>query len=412
MTTAAPQQTPTADEELLALVGDAAVEATPATEGTAPAKKQRRFVSTAIGLTIAPARCGSHLKSHLVDHAVEAQIRVLRQTRAAAEKAGDSAAAEEARVKIAELSKQIVRIAADTSIACAVMLDGAVEELLRHGMTNTVASDHHSSMDVADLHDGTPSQLHCWSLFHNLPSWVNFSKENEDVIRAKRAQQNKAQKEDRDRRRQEAKTAGVPLAKKGGKAAKAAAASDEPDAEHDTSTTFKNAVETALSTLKKEDAFKSVRVSTRLREYVSDLLIECLARVAKLSHIVVQDMAGVRTLNAGHIKSIIAMLMVDQGCAQESVDSVLAPINERLAAWTTYVKAEAEKKELNMTDAAKEAAAAKKAAAALESKKRQLQNCQKRIVETAKREAALAAELEEAAAAAELEKAVAEAAAV
>lgn len=352
-----------------------AVAATPA-DGKAEvdeAGKKRVQMASVLNISISQARCAAWLKKELSDGDNETQLAALR---AELKTAGtDQKKVDELKAKIAALSKKSVRLSSDTPIAAAVVMDAVVIELVRHAMDQAIASDR-KIVDVAHVHEGNPSSLVYYPIFSKLPSYVGYSPEHEKELHEKQAAINKAVKEARE-------------AKKNGAADAKAAPQGDEEGEH-TKTTFTTYVENALKTIKEEETYAAMRISNRMREYLSDLIIEGLARLAMLSRIIVQGVMVVRTMNADHVKAIIHLLMADEGRTEEQIDAVKAHIDEKLEVYHSHLKSEKEKKADAMTDEEK----AKKAEAENARKLKSVELAKTRADAAAAKAALLAKEIE------------------
>lgn len=367
----------------------AAVDAEADVEGDedAPTKKSRIQLAAVLNINISQARCATHLKQYLGAEDVEAEIKELRRELKDEKEAGNAPRIEELKKTIAAKSKVLVRISSETPIAAAVVLDNMIKELIRHGMSRAAAGDR-KIVDVAHLHDGNPEALEHWPLFNKCPSWSNYNPGHEDDLKKERAVTNKAAKEAREARKAAANGEKLPKgARAGAKAAKAAAEAEEAedDDEQHTKTTFYTYVESALKMVKKDETFKSMRVSNRVREYLSDMVAECIARLATLARKIVQGVIGVRTMNADHVKAIIDLLMTDDGRSEEDIAKIIAQIDEKLAVYQGHLKSEKDKKALSLDEDKKVELEDKKMEADLIRKKKQIETAKKRATEAAKR---------------------------
>jgi hypothetical protein len=328
VTTPAPAATPAA-----APITTPAPAAAPAVQPAAAvpaeeqdATKRRVQLSAVLGISISQARCATHLKQNLGDDAVEAEIKALRAALKAAKDAGADLAPLKA--QIAEKSKTLVRISSETPIAAAVTWDAAVKELLRHGMEQAIAGDR-KIVDTAHLHAGNVAELTHYPLYNKCEGWTSYDPAHEEELRKDRAAANKAAKDARE-------------AKKGAPAAEDDA--NDEDAPDGTKTTFNTYVESALKTVKKDEAYAHMRVSNRVREYLSELVAQGLARLAQLARIIVQRVVGVRTMNSDHMKAVLHVLMADEGRTPEQINSVAGQIDERLALYHGHLSSERAKK--------------------------------------------------------------------
>jgi hypothetical protein len=363
-------------------------------------KKTRQQLTNVLNINISQARCATHLKQNLGDEEIEDQIKELRKALKAAKDTKNAAKEAELKASIADLSKVLCRISSDTPIAAAVTMDCMVKEMIRHGMDHAIAGDR-KIVEVSHLHDGTPEGMLHYPLFCKLPSFVEYNPDHEEELRKERAMANKAAKEAREAKKaalEEKKAAAKGGPKQSPKGApKAAAVLEEEDdgeddhAEH-TKTTFFTYVENALKTVKKDEPYRTMRVSNRVREYLSDLVAEGIARLANLARIVVQQVMGVRTMNADHIKAIVHLLMADGGRSIEQIDEVKSQIDVKLDIYHTHLKTEKEKKAASLDSVRKADLEKKRLEAEFLRKNKQIENAKKRAAEASQKAETLTAE--------------------
>lgn len=373
----------------------------------AEGKKSRVQLAMVLEISISQARCATHLKQSLGDEAIEAQIKELREELKAAKDAKDlTPAAKSAKVdglkkKIADLSKSIVRMSSETPIATATVMDNMAKELLMFGMDMAIASDR-KIVEVSHLHEGNPENLVYYPIFSKLPTYAGFNPENEEELRKKRAAENKAAKEAREAKKaaEEKKAGAARAARPPAKAARADAEEDDDEegAEH-TKTTFFTYVENAIKIVKQNEPYRTMRVSNRMRECLSDIIAEAINRLACLARILVTRVMGVRTMNADHVKAVVHMLIADAGRPADQIDEVEAQINAKLALYHEHLKAERAKKFSHLDAEKKAELERKKVESDIARKKKQAEQAQARSVEAAARAKSLAAETEKLAAA-------------
>lgn len=286
-------------------------------------KKPRVQLASVLNINITSARCTSHLKQHLSDPQVEAEVKDLRKEKKEAETSGDQKTLEDLKKRIADLTKSQVRMSGETPVATAVIWDNMVKELLRYGIDNALAHDD-KIVETSHFHlnETTSANLVYYPLYEKCKVWKDFDQKFEDELKKKRAEDNKAAKELRD-------------AKKTGDVAEEAVFDD--DEEHHTKTTFSTYVENALKTVKLEEKYANIRVSRRVREYLSDLISQGIARQASMARILVQTI-NVRTMNSSHIKAVVRFMMNDCGRTKEQVDEVINLIDKCLNVYREYEK--------------------------------------------------------------------------
>lgn len=366
------------------------------------AVKTRQQLTTVLGVSISQARCATHLKHNLGDKEVEAEIADLRKQLKAAKDSGTATDEEIAafKLKIADLSKALVRIASETPIAAAVVADIVVMELIVRAMDQAIA-DERKIVNVEHYHAGQTSSALCFPIYDKCAAYAEYDPELEEEIRKQRAAENKAAKEAREAKKAAAEAVTGKAAPKPKAAAKAAKVDDDgeegeegDDEDRHTKTTFYTYVDTALKKAKLQEEYHSMRVSNRVRENLSDIVADLLKRLALLSQIVVKDVVKVRTMDADHVKAIVHLLMADAGRTSEQIADVLGRIDEKLNTYREHLASEKAKKEAALSEDKKAEIERKKLAAELIRKKRQADLAKKRAYESANKAKSLTADAE------------------
>jgi hypothetical protein len=339
--------------------------------------KHRTQLSDVLSISISPARCATHFKQNLGDPDVEKDMKTLRKDLKTAKDSSevDNSLVESLKTQITEKSKLLVRISMETPITAAVIWDATVKELLRHGM-NMAAANSKKIVEVAHLHDGDCSMLVYYPLFDKCDVWNFYNPETEVALKTERAAQTKAAKDAK--KKESPQTQQPQQSPQTQQPLQTVDDLGESGDEH-SKTTFYTYVDNALKAVKLEEKYKAMRVSNRVRDYLSDLIVQGIVRQTALAKIVVQSVVGVRTMNADHLKAVIRMLMVDARRTPEQVDGVLVNINEKLDMYEQYQKSEREKKFASLDDD-KRAELEQKQQTVLQNRKaRQLEVLQKRL---------------------------------
>ena len=323
-------------------------------------------LATVLHINISQARCATHLKQHLGDETAEARVKELRAALKTATEKNDVAAMTTIRDQILAAAKTLVRVSSETPIAVAVVWDSAVKELLRRGMDRAIAADR-KIVDVNHLHEGDASAaLSLCPLYSKCAAWTGYNPEHETELKRER----KAVADD---------------------AAAETAAAD--DADESSKNSFYTYIENTLKSVKKEEAYKTMRVSNRVREYVAELVAQGIARNTTLSRIIVQQIMGVRTMTTDHVKVVVSMLMADAGRPQAAIDAITGLINEKLALYHAHLAAEREKKLRAMPTELVAENARKQTALTVARKKKQAEVLRKRALDSANLAKALFAEV-------------------
>ena len=151
-------------------------------------------------------------------------------------------------------------------------------------------------------------------------------------------------------------------------------------------------MENALKTVKKEERYKSMRVSNRVREYLSELVAQGIARQALLARIIVQRVMGVRTMNADHVKAVVHVLMADEGRTTDQINQVTGQIDEKLNLYHEHLTDEKVKKVAALDETKKTEIERKRHEFDLNRKKKQAELAKKRAIEAAQKAKDLNAE--------------------
>ena len=348
-------------------------------------KKPRVQLTKVLGIDISQARCATHLKQSLGDADVEGQIRDLR---AELKTTTDATKVDSLKVDIAELSKSCVRVSSAAPIATSAIWDSAVKELMRRGMDSATA-DNLKLVEVKHLHAGPIGELTHAPMYVNCDAWANYTPEHEDKLKKERTAANKLIKETRERNkkaRDEAKAAGLEEDVKPVKVAK------EPAAAADgTKTTFNTYVDNALATVKKDEAYANMRVSNRVREYLSDLITQGITHLAMLARIIVKH-GSVRTMNTEHVQTIVHMLMANDGRSDEQIGEVMEFIAEKITIYDEHKASGSAARELALSAEDKDELARKGREADLNRKTKQAAQAKKRALEASQKAKTLLAE--------------------
>ena len=274
--------------------------------------------------------------------------------------------------EIEDISSGIVRIGGDAPIAMASIANYVTLDLLRYAMDQTIAAGR-KIVEVGSLHSGDLTQISVWPLIRTLPAIKNYDAETEEALRKERAAANKA-----------AKAARLEAKKTNGAAAKA----EEP-APSSTMTTFNTYVDNATKAVKKDEAYKAMRVSNRLREVISLAVAELVSSLSKMARVAVLELLHVRTLTASHLKSLVKILYVS-----EDEDSSLSEyVQEKLDLYNAHLKSEKARKWDQMDDLKKAELEMKTLAAETARKEKRAADARATAIKAAQLAKRLAAEL-------------------
>ena len=108
--------------------------------------------------------------------------------------------------------------------------------------------------------------------------------------------------------------------------------------------TFYTYIENALKAIKKEPQYANMRVSIRIRNDLSEIVAAILTRIAVLARIIVKRVMNVRTMNADHVKDVVAMLMTDEGCTEAQISAFTDEVDAKLVIYHKHLASERVKK--------------------------------------------------------------------
>jgi hypothetical protein len=328
------------------------------TENVTTADRTKRHQMTQVlDIDISNARCHAHIKAKFVTAEIEELLTKKRAELEAAKKASESkgksakedAACMELRHEINKITESIVRIGGDAPIAMATIVNYVAREMIKYTMDQTIAANR-KIVDVGALHSGDMSRMPAYALIRPLPSITSFNPEQEEDMRRERAVANKLAKDTRESNRK-AKDATET------KATVAATKSEDEEEQEDqeersnTNSKFNTYVDNVTKSVKQEEKYKSMRISNRLREVISQVVTELVASLSSMAKVAVLDLLQVRTLTAGHLKSIIRILYTHQlGECASSMEELLAYIDEKLKSYYEHNKTEKQRKVASQFD--------------------------------------------------------------
>lgn len=340
--------------------------------------KKRQQLTDVLGISISPARCAAHLKKNLANKEIDTEIHNLREK---LKVSTDDAEKTKLKEEISSLSQKVVRISSETSTVMAVICDGFVEDLLKHSINETLASNK-KMVDVSYIMSGDHKKNLYYSIYHKLPTFVNYDAKVYEELRKKKLEENKKAK--KAKKEGEGSDAEVPPP------VTPVAVSD------DGKTTFNTYIDAVLKNVKKDLQLAEnikIRTSIEVRDFLSDMIIECIKRFVTLSKIFVQQIMGVRTMNSNHIKAIVHMFMKDEGNTDEQIDLVINRINEKIDLFQKHVVSEKANRLADLDEVTKQDLLNKQAEKSKNRKKKELQLAEKRAVEAAERVKKLAEEV-------------------
>lgn len=355
---------------------------TPAVEHSAE-KSTRTQTNKAIGVSISFARVRRHIDKLNLNATLDAEIKktkdqlalisklqlwvtdgkaVVEATKDSAESTRDltpeelAAAKEQLAALLPEqktlelrqhaLSRERIRFSNEASIALSIVCDELVQELVTHSISSVLALKKRI-IQVNHLHKEGVELLPLFPLIKTLPTFTStaarlakvhaeelYTAQVNALLRQaekdfKKKYNVKAKKE----KREEPVVEAVPEAEP--------VSDEEPS---DSKTSFRFYVHQVCKDLVKTNPeYKSIRISTEIREYLSDLLIEVIQRLAPLVYLTTSSMKN-KTVNCAAILRTIECLLVDGHHASETIEFVESSVRDPALVKAEYAKRDDEKK--------------------------------------------------------------------
>lgn len=260
--------------------------------------------------------------------------------------------------KVAALSRERTRFSNEASIVLSIICDELVQQLVEHTMNRVLAAKK-KIIQISHLHESGVEALSLYPLIKSLPSFTATASKLANDLRLEVAKStlamHLAQAEKEFKKKYNVH---VPKKKKDVPAVEAPAAEQapEPVAEEahdadvdeeepgDSKTSFKFYVHQVCKELVKRDAkYKAVRVSTEIRGYLSDLLIEFIQRISPLVLLTANSMKN-KTVNDVAILRTVESLLIDGHSAVETVELQPAKIPDPAVVKAEIAKRDEEKK--------------------------------------------------------------------
>ncbi len=285
----------------------------------------------------------------------------------------------ELELRVTALSKERIRFSNDAAHILAIIVDEWLQEFARHTMVHVLASKK-KMMTVKHLHESGVEKLSLYPLIKSLPSFqaneLRFAKALAEekaaaVLSAALIQAKKDFKKEHaihvPRKKADAGKAEVPKVAVGGKedvpkvdavkeeVAKEAPKEETPKAESedeveehedpsDAKTSFKFYIQALCKEMQRKDVgFKTIRISSEIKSYLSNLVVEFIQRLAPLVSLTAHSMKN-KTINGASILRTVESLLIDGHSAVETVELVECEVQDPAAVKAEHLKAAEEKK--------------------------------------------------------------------
>ena len=253
------------------------------------------------------------------------------------------------------LGRERTRFSNDAAVVLSIVCDELIQQVTEHTMNRVLAAKK-KIIQIEHLHATGIENITLYPLIKTLPTFLATSESLAATLLADTTTQNLAvalaqaerdfkkkynvhlpkKKRDAEDPAEPAEPAAVELAV----AEPDVVIDDEEDDSADSKTSFRFYVgQVCKDMIKTDPRYKSVRVSTEIRGYLSDILVELIQRLSQLILLTAGNMKN-KTINGAAILRTVEALIIDGHAAVETVD-----ISDGLVADPAVVKAEQLKKD-------------------------------------------------------------------
>lgn len=324
----------------------------------------RQQLTNVLGIFIVPARCAHYLKLNIANSEIDNQIKEL-QTKV---KSGTLTPEEVVTTKkeISKLSQHVIRISSETSTIMAIICNGMVEDLIKHGIkqindpSNT--NNKKNQLNLLDIVTGDHKSNPFYPLYSKLPLFENFNKEEYEANKKEKTavQKKKKAKED---------------------------AEAEPKEEKEEETVNESSKNNFTSYIGKiKDSINpnkevSLKMAADCKEYLSSLVIELIKCFVSIVKINIETTKS-RTINSTHIKTSIKLLLTINNLHNSDISNspVIKYFEEKLTLFQEHQKqVKANKPAPVISDEEKKAKELKKKEAEEKKKEKAIQLAKERL---------------------------------
>jgi hypothetical protein len=245
---------------------------------------------------ISRARCEWYMRNLISDNVIEEEIKELKES------LKTLTAEDETKVvkgKINELNKKIFRISHYAPTVVSIICDTIVKDLIKYGI-NQVNQSGKKTLDILHFQPESIKTLRYYSLISN-SSILN----NIELLKVKKA---------------DSEDVVVSVA--------------EPD-----TMTFNTYIVNAINDIKKDNDTKII-VGTRVKKFLSDLVIELIKRIMVITKSLLKTIINVRTIVPEHIKAIVNILLLDSNASSNDIDELMKLIDLKMEEVKTNQKNE------------------------------------------------------------------------
>lgn len=235
---------------------------------------------------ISRARCEWYMRNLISDNVIELEIKELKES------LKSLTVEDETKVvkgKINDLNKKIFRISHYAPTVVSIICDTVVKDLIKFGI-NQVNQSGKKTLDILHFQSDSIKSLRYYSLISN-SSVLN----NIELLKTK-----KVEGED------------------------VAVSTEAVD-----TMTFNTYIVNAINDVKKDNDTKII-VGTRVKKFLSDLVIELIKRIMVITKSLLKTIINVRTIVPEHIKAIINVLLVDSNTSTNEIDELMKLIDLKM----------------------------------------------------------------------------------
>lgn len=371
ITTVVPKVATTVDEVVAALIPSASNDASTA---DASSQKSRTQTNKAIGVSISAARARRHLdklnlnlgldtmigelkketnaykiaKAQLADKVTihtlcvetDGKKKTVHETRPATDVELAAATAtvnrlsaniKDYEMKITALSRERTRFSNEASIALSIVCEEVIQQVVTHTMDRVLANKK-KIIQISHLHESGIESLPLYPLVENLPSFRTtadrlakaaslLASTTHDANLLAQAEKDWKKKYSVVTKKKKAVDEANPVVVAEDAEVAEAAVEDAPEEESlDSKTSFRFYVHQVCKELVKTNPqYKAVRVSTEIRAYLSDLLVELIARLSGLVLLTAGSMKN-KTVNDFAIMRTVESILIDGHVPTETIE--------------------------------------------------------------------------------------------
>lgn len=350
---------------------------------TTQEKTNRVNLSKILGINISQSRCDTQIRQFMSNPQTETELKAVRLELKTL--VTTDPRYEEVKQKERELAGKCVRVSVAAPVATALIWDDCINEIIKYTLDNAIAA-RAKIAEVEHLHSGTPSTMKFWPLFNNCKIWKEYDFEFEKSLKVKKREQTKLNKKSKSSAEltsepTELSSAQVTSAQTEAPATDATSSQIDVVLGSTEKVKYGTYIEAIVHQVKESEAYKTMRVSTRLREYLSDLVAQGVNRMCSIVQILI-TFNKIKTVNYSHFVLASEMLMADGGQEASVIREIVLRVGTEINKLERFLNEEshrkAQKKTSSMTEEARAAQEAKQIVSDFEKKQRQIANAEKR----------------------------------